>query len=145
MQNVTASAIGRNRNGPRPGTNARGASTSRVQRVAISSGMATSLAPEKAASRGRAPSPRWRWVFSRQMMALSTSGPMASASPARVMTLSVWPVAFRNSTAVRTEIGMVSTAMSVSRHSPRKTRMTSEQSTAPRTPSSARLSMALRT
>ena len=92
MANATAIAIGRNRNSPRPGIRARGASTSRVQRLATSSGIATSLAPRKAASRVEAPRPRCRCVFSRQMIALSTIGPIASESPASVMTLIVFPV-----------------------------------------------------
>ena len=53
MANATASAIGRNRNSPRPGIRASGASTSSVQRLATSSGIATSLAPRNAASSGR--------------------------------------------------------------------------------------------
>ena len=70
---------------------ASGASTSRVQRLATSSGIATSLAPRNAASSGVAPRPRCRCVFSRQMMALSTIGPIASDSPASVITLIVLP------------------------------------------------------
>ena len=41
----------------------------------------------KAASVGSTPMLRWRCVFSRQMIALSTNGPIASARPANVMTL----------------------------------------------------------
>ena len=63
-----------------------------MQRLATSSGTATSLAPRKAASLGEAPLPRCRCVFSRQMMALSTIGPMASDRPASVITLIVLPV-----------------------------------------------------
>ncbi len=145
MAKATARAIGWNRKRPRPGIRARGASTSRVQQLATSSGMATSLAPKKAASLRRAPNPRWRCVFSRQMMALSTNGPMASDRPASVITLIVWPVAYRPIVAASTEMGMVRTAIRVMRHSPRKMRITSEQRTAPRTPSVARLWMECRT
>ena len=84
-------------------------------------------------------------MFSRQMMALSTSGPIASASPARVITLIVCPAPYRQAIAPRTATGIVSTAITVIRHSPRNSRITSEHRTAPRTPSSARLSIALRT
>ena len=49
------------------------------------SGKATSLEPKNAASFGWAPRPRCRCVFSRQMMALSTSGPIAKEKPARGM------------------------------------------------------------
>ncbi len=80
-------------------------------------------------------------MFSRQMMALSTSGPMASDRPASVMTLMVLPVVYRPTIADSTATGMVMTAISVIRHSPRKMRITSEQRTAPSTPSSTRLSM----
>ena len=45
IANATARAIGRNRNAPRPGISASGASTRSVQRLATSSGSATSLAP----------------------------------------------------------------------------------------------------
>ena len=48
-------------------------------------------------------------------------------------------------TAARTEIGIVITAIAVIRHWPRKSRITSEQSTAPSTPSSIRLSIDWRT
>ena len=89
--------------------------------------------------------PRWRCVFSRQMMALSTIGPMASASPARVITLIVLPVKYRQAIAARTASGSVSTAITVIRHWPRNSRITSEQSTAPRTPSCTRLSIDFRT
>ena len=82
-------AIGLKRNCPRPGVRTSGASTRKVQIVETSSGMATSLAPRKAASCGVAPKPRWRCVFSRQMMALSIIGPIASVIPASVMTLIV--------------------------------------------------------
>ena len=44
---------------------------------------------------GVAPRPRCRCVFSRQMIALSTIGPIASVSPARVITLIVLPVQYR--------------------------------------------------
>jgi hypothetical protein len=92
MAKATARVIGRNKNSPMPGISASGERTRKVQRVATSSGIATSLAPKYAASCGEAPSPRWRWVFSRQMIALSTIGPIASVSPARVITLTVLPV-----------------------------------------------------
>ena len=74
-----------------PGISASGASTRNVQSVETSSGMATSLAPRNAASWGFAPIPRCRWVFSRQMIALSIIGPIARVRPASVITLIVWP------------------------------------------------------
>ena len=79
------------------------------------------------------------------MIALSTSGPIASDSPASVITLIVLPVKYRQISAARTAIGIVITAITVIRHSPRNIRMTSEQSTAPSTPSSIRLSIDCRT
>ena len=63
-----------------------------MQRVETSAGMATSLAPRKAASRGVTPMLRCRCVFSRQMMDVSIIGPIASVSPPRVIVLIVWPV-----------------------------------------------------
>ena len=124
---------------------ASGSSTSSVQKVAARLGRATSLAPRYAASLGFAPSPRCRWVFSSTTMARSTSGPMARAKPARVITLIVCPAADRQATAPRMATGMVMTAIIVIRHSPRNSRMTSEHRTAPRTPSSVRLRIALST
>ena len=44
MARATANAIGRNRNRPELGIKAKGASTSSVQQLATSSGIATSLA-----------------------------------------------------------------------------------------------------
>src|SRR5262245_25145383 len=67
IANATAKAMGRNRNLPNPGMNAKGAKTSSVQQLATSSGMATSLAPRNAASFADAPKDRCRCVFSRQM------------------------------------------------------------------------------
>ena len=84
--------MGLNRNCPSPGVRTRGESTRKVHSVETSPGMATSLVPRKAASRGVTPIPRCRWVFSRQMMALSIMGPIASVMPARVIVLIVWPV-----------------------------------------------------
>ncbi len=84
-------------------------------------------------------------MFSRQMIALSTSGPIASDSPASVITLIVLPVKYNPTQAASTEIGIVITAIIVIRHSPRNSKMTSEQSTAPSTPSSIRLSIEWRT
>ena len=58
MANATAVAIGLNKNWPMPGIIANGDSTSSVQQLATNSGMATSLAPRKAASEGEAPRPK---------------------------------------------------------------------------------------
>ncbi len=69
------------------------------------------------------------------MIALSTIGPIASDSPASVMTLIVLPVAYRQITPASTDDRDVMTAIAVIRHWPRKSRITSEQSTAPSTPS----------
>ena len=103
--------------------------------VDTSSGMATSLAPRKAASCGIAPRPRCRWVFSRQMMALSIIGPIASVIPASVMTLIVCPAKYSAADEAMIEIGSVMMAMAVIRISPRNIRITSEQRIAPSTPS----------
>ena len=145
MAKATAKAIGRNRNSPMPGIKASGASTRNVQSVETSSGIATSLAPRKAASFGSSPKPKCRCVFSRQMIALSTSGPIASASPASVITLIVMPTRYRQMIAPSTETGIVMMAIIVIRHSPRKSRMTSEQRIAPSTPSCTRAAIDSRT
>ena len=55
MANITARVMGRNRKRPMPGMRASGDSTRKVHSVDTSSGMATSLAPFRAASRGVAP------------------------------------------------------------------------------------------
>ena len=145
MAKATARAIGRNRDTPIPGIIARGASTRSVQQLATRAGMATSLGPTKEASFGLTPSPRWRCVFSSTMIALSTSGPMARASPASVITLIVLLVQYKPMSAARTATGIVKMAMSVIRHSPRKSKITREQRTAPKTPSTTRLAMEWRT
>ncbi len=145
MAKATARAMGRNRNRPELGIKASGASTSSVLQLATISGSATSLAPFRAASRTEAPWFRWRSVFSRQMMALSTIGPIARASPLSVIMLMVCPDTYNKVIAAITAMGMVSTAMRVMRHWPRKTRITSEHRTAPRMPSIARLLMDWRT
>ena len=72
-------------------------------------------------------------------MALSTIGPIASASPASVITLIVLPVKYRPTIAASTASGSVRTAMAVIRIWPRNSRITSEQRTAPSRPSCTRL------
>jgi hypothetical protein len=52
MAKVTASVMGRNRKRPMPGIRASGERTRKVHRVATNAGVATSLAPSRAACRG---------------------------------------------------------------------------------------------
>ena len=84
-------------------------------------------------------------MFSRQMIAESTIGPIASDSPESVITLIVLPVASSATTAARTDSGSVMMAMAVIRTCPRNSRITSEQRTEPSTPSCTRLEIDCRT
>ena len=135
MQKVTPSAIGLNRNMPSSEVKASGQRTRRVQMVETSSGSATWLAPRNDASLGSTPIARCRSVFSRQITALSTIGPSARVSPARVITLIVFPVAYRQVSEVRTDKGSVIPAIAVIFHCPRKSRITRTQKKPPVTPS----------
>ena len=84
-------------------------------------------------------------MFSRQITALSTIGPMARVSPASVMTLIVLPVAYRHMIATSTESGSVIPAIAVIFHWPRNSRITSTQNAPPVTPSCTRPLIAWRT
>ena len=131
MAKATDIDSGRNRNEVIPGITASGDRTSRVLRLETSSGRATSLAPSSAETLGGNPSSRWRSVFSRQMIALSTIGPIASARPESVMTLIVCPARYRKTIAERTDSGIVMTAIAVICQRPRNSRIVSEQRAAP--------------
>ena len=145
IENATPIAMGMNRNRPSPGIKASGARTRNVHNVETSSGMATSLAPRNAASWALAPRPRCRCVFSRQMIALSTIGPIANVNPASVITLIVWPQASSATTAANTDNGIVKMAIAVMRIWPRNSMITSEHKTAPRAPSCTRAAIEART
>ena len=139
MAAATAIARGPNKNEVMPGMTARGIRTRRVHRLETSSGSATSLAPFRADTSEGSPSSRYRSVFSRQMMALSTIGPIARESPESVITLIVCPARLRKIIAERTDSGIVITAMPVICHRPRNSSIVSEQRPAPSIPSVARL------
>ena len=78
-------------------------------------------------------------------MALSTSGPIASASPASVITLIVLPVAYRQMIAASTDNG--NRHNGDHRHPPfaQKDKITSEQRMAPSMPSCTSASIDCRT
>ena len=135
IANATAIASGRNKNPPMPGRKANGARTIIVVQVATKTGRITSPQPSSAARMRDFPMSRCRWLFSSSTMASSTNGPMARASPLRVIMFSVFPVQKRPVTAPRRARGMESVAMNVIRQFPRNPRIIRDTSAAPRTPS----------
>ncbi|MNJ48646.1 hypothetical protein D3C77_438430 [compost metagenome] len=68
----------------RPSRKPIGAYTAARVMVIDTTGMAISLAPSRAASKGVLPSSMWRWMFSTTTMASSTTKPMASTIASKV-------------------------------------------------------------
>ncbi len=94
--------------------------------VAASAGVATSCAPSRMATVSFFPEVRLRWMFSTATVASSTSMPMASASPPRVMRLRVLSVRKRPAMPTRIARGMELETMATLRKLPRKKRIISE-------------------
>ena len=92
MAMMTVLASGVNRNLPMPVRNTTGKKTTASVTVMMSSGLATSIAPSRAASSGDLPSERWRSVFSMTTMDWSISNPTASARPPSVIAFKLSPV-----------------------------------------------------
>ena len=83
-------------------------------------------------------------MFSSTTTESSTSRPMARAKPPRVITLVVEPLRNRPNAAARIESGIDTKIASVERKLPRKSRITSEASTAADAASCSRLAIAAR-
>ena len=77
-------------------------------------------------------------MFSRTTIASSTTRPTATASPPRVMTLSVTPVSCITTSAASTDSGMLIAATSVERTLVRNSRIVMIAKSAPRPPSRTR-------
>ena len=86
---ATPSAIGQKKNCPEPGITPRGPAPAACTGWRPAPAWPLRCCPGRPLRATVAPSPRCRWVFSRQMIAVSTSGPMARDSPASVITLIV--------------------------------------------------------
>ena len=91
MQNTTVMASGMNRKRATPNSITTGKNTMQIASVATVSGWMTSRVPSRIATVSGLPSVRLRWMFSIVTVALSTSRPIASASPPRVIRLIVLP------------------------------------------------------
>src|SRR5882762_1441733 len=123
--NTTAIASGRNSAAAGPLRKNMGTNTIEMEIVETKAGVAICAAPSTMAGRISFPCSMFRLMFSIVTVASSTRIPMASASPLRVMTLSVCPSAaspmIEHSTASGIEVAM----MSVLRQLPRKSRIMS--------------------
>src|SRR5437667_884964 len=75
MAMMTVLASGVNRNLPMPVRNTTGKNTTASVSVIINSGLATSIAPSRAASNDDLPNERWRSVFSMTTMDWSINNP----------------------------------------------------------------------
>ncbi len=93
MAKLTASASGTNRKRATPLRKNMGTKTMQMQSVETNAGTAICCAPSRMACRISLPMARLRSMFSISTVASSTRMPTASASPPRVMMLSVSPMA----------------------------------------------------
>ena len=98
--------------------------------VATNAGTAICWAPSRIARFSGLPIARLRWMFSISTVASSTRMPTASASPPSVMMFSVWPRAQSATIATRIDSGMLIVTISVLRHEPRNSRISSPVSDA---------------
>ena len=105
--------------------------------VATKAGTAICWAPSRMACFSGLPIARLRWMFSISTVASSTRMPTASASPPRVMMLSVWPRADRATIATKIDRGMLIVTISVLRQLPRNSRMSRPVSDAAMSPSTS--------
>ena len=91
MVSTAASESGANRYLIMPVRKIAGMKMARVVMVPARTGVATSSAPSRAASRLLLPRPRWRTMFSTTTMPASITVPTAKAMPPSVITLIVCP------------------------------------------------------
>src|SRR5579862_4382350 len=122
-----------------------GKKTIAVVSVAASTGKATSRPPRSAATSGASPISLWRKMFSSTTTELSINRENASASPPRIIALTVLLPSARAMNAASAESGMDRKTATVARMLPRKIRIIRPVNTRPIRPSWIRLSMALRT
>ena len=115
-----------NRKRATPNSSTTGKNTMQIASVATVSGWITSALPSRIATVSGLPSDWLRWMFSIVTVALSTSRPIASASPPSVIRLIVLPV--RNSPMMPAKIdsGIEVETITVLRQLPRNTRISTE-------------------
>ncbi len=126
MQNTTVAASGMNRKRATPNSITTGKNTIQIANVATVSGWITSPAPSRIATVTFLPRVRLRWMFSITTVALSTSSPIASASPPSVIRLILLPVRNNPRMPANTDNGIVAETMTVFRQLPRNTRISTE-------------------
>jgi hypothetical protein len=144
IDNTTAHDSAPNSDFATPNRNITGENTIMVVTVEASTASATSSLPSRAAAAGDLPSSRCRLMFSSTTIELSTSRPIASANPPRVMMLMVEPLISSPKAAAKIESGIDRKIATVELKLPRKMRITTEASTAPEPASSSRLEIAPR-
>ena len=132
---MTASAIGTNRNRPTPSRKNIGTNTMQMLSSETKAGTTICAAPSMMAASTSLPCSRCQLMFSIVTVASSTRMPTASASPPRVMTLSVSPMTESVMIEPRTESGIEIAMMSVDRQLPRNSRIIRLVSAAAMTPS----------
>ena len=119
-------ASGMNRKRAGPISSSTGKNTMQIASVATVSGWITSSEPSRIATVSGLPSAWLRWMFSIVTVALSTSRPIASASPPSVIRLMVWPVRNSPASPAKIDSGIDSETITVLRQLPRNTRIISE-------------------
>ncbi len=144
MAKMTALARARKRTLTIPVRKTIGKNTIKVQIVEVRTGIATSAPPSIAARRAGRPDSSFFEMFSITTIELSTSTPIDSARPPKVIALIVWPVACRPRNAARIASGSESRMAMVERGSPRKRNTSSAARPPPIKVSSVMLPIACR-
>ncbi len=96
--------------------------------VATIAGTAICCAPSRMATVSGLPRWRFLWMFSTSTVASSTSMPMASASPPRVMMLMLCPLSFSPTTAEQMASGIEVQTITIERQLPRNSPIISDTS-----------------
>ncbi len=123
IADMTASAIGTNRNRATPVRKNIGTNTMQMQSSETNAGVTICAAPSMIAVSTSLPCSRCQLMFSIVTVASSTRIPTASASPPSVMMLSVSPSAQSTAIEPSTESGIEIAMMTVERQLPRKMRI----------------------
>ena len=137
MANITASAIGTNRKRATPSRKNIGTNTMQMQSSETKAGVTICRAPSMIAVSTGLPCSRCQLMFSMVTVASSTRMPTASASPPRVMMLSVSPASDRMAIEPRMASGIDVAMITVERQLPRNSRIIRLVSTAAITASTA--------
>src|SRR4030081_761974 len=119
MADITASAIGTNRNRATPSRKNIGTNTTQMHKSETKAGVTIWAAPSMIAVSTSLPCSRCQLMFSIVTVASSTRMPTASASPPSVMMLSVSPSAASIAIEPSTDSGIEIAMMTVERQLPR--------------------------